>query len=137
MSKYPTTAQDDERRALYSRYIDFCNKHDFKAMEQFYTEPININDEPWKQATVTKQFKPLVAAFPDWHWDIRTLAIDGDFLSLHFRVSGTHKGSFQGIEPTGKRVSAQQFTLYHLVDGKFTEVWDMTDFESIVKQLRS
>jgi predicted ester cyclase len=137
MTSYPVTSQDDERRKLYGRYINYCNEHNFKAMEQFYTEPININDQPWKQSDVTKQFEPLVAAFPDWHWEIRNFAIDGDLLSLHFEVSGTHKGTFQGIEPTGKKVKAQQFTLYHLVNGKFVDVWDMTDFEAIVKQLRS
>jgi predicted ester cyclase len=136
-SQHPQTAHDDPRRAQYQSYIDFCNAHDFEAMEKFYTSPtININDEPWTPTQVTGQFKPLVEGFPDWHWDIRHLTIDGDYLALHFKVSGTHKGTFQGIAPTGRRVTTTQYTLYHLVDGLYADVWDMTDIDSIIKQIQ-
>jgi predicted ester cyclase len=130
------TPADDERRAIYQSYIEDCNAHNFEAMERYYTSPaININDDPWTPQQVTAQFKPLVDAFPDWHWDIRHLTIDGDYLSLHFDVSGTHKGTFQGIEATGRRVKCTQFTLYHLRGDKFADVWDLTDFSSILKQI--
>jgi predicted ester cyclase len=124
-------------RALYKSYIDFCNAHDFQAMEKFYTVPaIRINDEPWTPPRVTDQFRPLVEGFPDWHWEIRHFVIDHDFLSLHFRVTGTHLGVFQGIPPTGKKVETTQFTLYRVVGGvKFDAVWDMTDFDSVMKQI--
>lgn len=130
------TANKDPRRALYQSYIDYCNAHDFEAMEKFYTSPININDEPWGPSKVTAQFKPLVEGFPDWHWEIRHFAVDGNYLSLHFKVTGTHLGTFQGIAPTGRRVSTTQFTLYHLVDGKYTDVWDLTDIDSVIKQIQ-
>jgi predicted ester cyclase len=126
----------DKHRALYTSYIDYCNAHNFQAMEQFYTSPININDEPWATTKVTAQFKPLVEAFPDWHWEIRHMTIDTEHISLHFKVTGTHKGTFQGVAPTGRKVSTTQFTLYRVVDGKFTDVWDLTDFETIMKQIQ-
>lgn len=129
------TPDDDERRAIYQAYIEHCNSHNFEAMEEFYTSPININGQPWTPSQVTAQFKPLVEAFPDWHWDIRHMTIDGDYLSLHFEVTGTHLGTFQGIEPTGRRVTTSQFTLYHLKGSKYANVWDLTDFDSIVKQI--
>ncbi|KEY74608.1 hypothetical protein S7711_05039 [Stachybotrys chartarum IBT 7711] len=135
-SSPPATAPDDARRKIYQSYIDYCNAHNFKAMEKFYTSPININDEPWETTKVTAQFEPLVEGFPDWHWEIRQLTIDGEYLALHFKVTGTHLGTFQGIEPTGRRVSTTQFTLYHLVDGKFADVWDLTDFASLIKQIQ-
>jgi predicted ester cyclase len=129
-------ASKDAHRKLYASYLAYCNSHSFEAMEQFYTSPIKINDEPWAPSKVTAQFKPLVEAFPDWHWEIRHFAIDGNYLSLHFEVTGTHQGTFQGIEPTGRRVTTTQFTLYHVVDGKFTEVWDLTDTEKLLKQIQ-
>ncbi|KAL5346025.1 hypothetical protein ACLOAV_009056 [Pseudogymnoascus australis] len=127
--------QNEERRALYLSYIEYCNTHNFKAMESFYTSPININDEPWAPSKVTAQFEPLIAAFPDWHWEIRNLTIEGDYLALHLKVTGTHRGTFQGIEPTGCCVATSQFTLYHLVDGKFADVWDLVDTDSVIKQI--
>ncbi|KAH7323228.1 hypothetical protein B0I35DRAFT_427333 [Stachybotrys elegans] len=132
----PTTPQDDERRKTIDAYGIFCNAHDFSGMRQFYASPININDEPWTPAQVTAQFEPIVAAFPDWHWDFRHLSIDGDYIACHFKVTGTHKGEFRGIKPTGRRITTMQFTLYHLVDGKFVDVWDLTDMDAVMKQIQ-
>ena len=49
---------------------------------------------------VAAQFAPLVSAFPDWHWDVRSMVIDEDLIALHFSVTGTHRGRFQGIAAT-------------------------------------
>lgn len=130
------TAASEELRALYYSYLEHCNAHKFKGMESFYTSPININDEPWAPSKVTEQFGPLIAAFPDWHWEIRHLTIENGFIALHFRITGTHQGNFHGIEPTGRLITTTQFTLYRVEEGKFTDVWDDLDIDSIVKQIK-
>jgi len=106
-------------------------------MQSFYSSPtVSINDEPWTPEEVTAQFAPLVSAFPDWHWEMRNLTVDGEFLALHFKVSGTHQGAFQGVGATGRAISTSQFTLYRVVNGKFAEVWDLMDIEAILKQIK-
>ena len=35
--------------------------------------------------------------FPDWHWEMRHIVVDGDYIAVHFTVTGTHRGAFQGI----------------------------------------
>src|SRR6478752_8421814 len=86
-------------------------------------------------AAVAAQFEPLISAFPDWHWEIRHLVVDGDYIAVHFTVTGTHRGAFQGIEATGRRVIIPEFTLYRLEDGKFAEVWDHTDIDGVMRQM--
>ncbi|WP_228003154.1 ester cyclase [Nocardia australiensis] len=54
-------------------------------------------------AAVEAQFLPLFTAFPDWHWEMRNFLADGDYLAVHFTVTGTHRGDFRGIEATGRR----------------------------------
>jgi predicted ester cyclase len=39
------------------------------------------------------------------------------------KVSGTHKGEFQGIPTTGKEVSFNATDFITLQDGKITEEW--------------
>jgi predicted ester cyclase len=134
--KTDRTRDGDQYRELYASYLKHCNAHNFEAMQSFYSSPtVRINDEPWTPTRVTAQFAPLVSAFPDWHWEMRNLSVDGDFLALHFKVSGTHQGPFQGIEATGRAVNASQFTLYHVVNGKFAEVWDLLDTQAILEQI--
>ena len=128
--------QRDEYRSLYLSYLKYCNEHNFDRMTSFYTSTIKVNDVPMDPAAVTAtQFEPLISAFPDWHWEMRHIVVDGDYIALHFTVTGTHRGAFQGIEATGRRVTASEFTLYRVEDGKFAEVWDLTDMDAVIRQI--
>jgi len=42
---------------------------------------------------------------------------------------------FQGIEATSRRVTISEFTFYRLEDDKFTEVWDHTDMDAVMRQI--
>ena len=128
--------QKDANRALFEKYLALCNAHDFDGMQDFYTSPITINDEPWAPSKVTDQFKPIVAAFPDFRWHVRHLGADDAFLYLHFKITATHRNEFQGIAPTGRLVTTTQFTIYQVKERKFTAVWDHLDVDSMVKQIQ-
>lgn len=117
-------------------YLDACNAHDFARMSTFYAPTIRVNDAPMEPTAVAAQFSPIVSAFPDWHWDLRNLLVDNDLIALHFSVTGTHRGDFQGIAPTGRRVTISEFTLYRVKDGKFTDVWDLADMASVLDRIR-
>ena len=125
----------DEYRSLYLSYLKYCNEHDFDRMASFYTPTIKVNDVPMDPSAVTAQFAPLISAFPDWHWDMRHIVVDDDNIVVHFTVTGTHRGAFQGVEATGRRVTVSEFTLYHLEDGKFAEVWDLVDMDALMRQI--
>ena len=104
-------------------------------MASFYKSTMRVNDVPMGPAAVAAQFPPLFSAFPDWHWEIRNLVVDGDYIAGHFTVTGTHGGPFQGIEATGRRVTISEFTFYRLEDGKFAEVWDHADMDAVMRQI--
>ena len=127
--------QREKLRSLYLSYLECCNEHDVDRMASFYASTIKVNDVPMGPAGVAAQFAPLFSAFPDWHWEMRHLVVDGDYIALHFTVTGTHRGSFQGIKATGRRVTTVEFTLYRLEDDKFAEVWDLTDMNAVMRKI--
>ena len=127
--------QPEQHRSLYLSYLKYCNEHDLDGMASFYTPTIKVNDVPMKPAAVAAQFAPVFSAFPDWRWEIRNLLIDGDYIAGNFVVTGTHRGVFQGIEATGRRVTISDFTFYRLEDGKFVEVWDLADMDALMRQI--
>lgn len=127
----------EQHRSLYNSYLDACNAHDFRRMQTFYASTLMVNDVPIPAADVTAQFEPVVAAFPDWHWEVKHLIVDDDHIWLHFQVTGTHQGRFQGIEATGRRVTIAQFTLYQVEGDQFTRVWDLADMGELVRQIGS
>ena len=128
-------AQHDEYRSLYLSYLEYCNEHNLDRMASFYTSTIKVDDVPMDPAAVKAQFAPLFSAFPDWHWEMRHIVVDGDYIAVHFTVTGTHRGVFEGIEATGRRVTISEFTFYRLEDGKFAEVWDLADMNAVMRQI--
>jgi steroid delta-isomerase-like uncharacterized protein len=127
----------EQHRSLYNSYVNACNEHDFGRMQTFYAPTLLVNDVPIAAADVTVQFEPVVAAFPDWHWEVKHLIVDDDHVWLHFTVTGTHRGAYQGIEATGRQVTISQFTLYQVAGDKFTAVWDLADMGEVVRQIGS
>jgi steroid delta-isomerase-like uncharacterized protein len=128
-------AQLNDFRSLYQAYLEHCNNHDFGSMASFYSPAIRVNGTAMDPASVAEQFAPIIAAFPDWHWEIRHLVTDDENIVVHFVVTGTHQGTFQGIEATGRRFEISEFTLYRVEQGKFAEVWDLLDTDALMKQI--
>ncbi|KAH6626601.1 hypothetical protein B0J18DRAFT_425218 [Chaetomium sp. MPI-SDFR-AT-0129] len=131
----PSATENAQLKAHYQSYIDYCNEQNYEGILGFYTSPISINDVPGAPSQVTDQIKSIFEAFPDWRWEIRRFIIDGEYMAVHFNITGTHRGTFQGIEATGRRITTTELTLYRLADGRFSHVWPFVDFASIIKQI--
>ena len=77
----------------------------------------------------------LRGAFPDRTDTIEDIVADGDQVGMLFRVRGTHKGNFFGIEPTNKPFDIHELGIFRLADGKITEAWFMADELGLLQQL--
>ncbi len=83
-----------------------------------------------------KQFVTVVtAAFPDWQPTIEDMIAEGDKVVVRFRGSGTHKGEFMGIPPTGKQVTMMAIAIHRIAGGKIVENWLQADMLGMMVQL--
>jgi steroid delta-isomerase-like uncharacterized protein len=84
-----------------------------------------------------KQFIVAVTnAFPDVHHDIVDTVAEGeDKVAIRVINTGTHKGEFQGIPPTGKRVSFGGMQFSTIINGKITELWGSEDVMGLMQQI--
>ncbi len=83
-----------------------------------------------------KQFVTVVtAAFPDWYPTIEDMIAEGDKVVVRFRGSGTHKGEFMGIPPTGKQVTMMAIAIHRIAGGKIVENWLQADMLGMMVQL--
>jgi steroid delta-isomerase-like uncharacterized protein len=74
-------------------------------------------------------------AFPDLVWTVEDIVADGDTVAVRYTMTGTHRGDFAGVPPTGKAVVAQSMAFYRLVDGKIVEERAQLDMLSVFQQL--
>ena len=75
------------------------------------------------------------SAFPDLHFTLEDLVVEGDKIVARWTCSGTHQGVFRGMAPTGKRVTFAGMTLYRIAQGKIVEQWTVEDGISLYQQL--
>ena len=80
----------------------------------------------------------LTTAFPDLRIAVDDVVAEDDRVVVRLRFRGTHRGSFQGIEPTGRSVEFGAIRIYRLDDGLVVETWahQHNTQMGLVRQLR-
>ncbi|WP_144963236.1 ester cyclase [Gillisia sp. Hel_I_86] len=80
-------------------------------------------------------FSMMRSAFPDFGAKVEHLVADGDNVSFAYTASGTHKGEFMGVSPTGKKFKVRGMQIRRFEEGKLLERWGATDELGILKQI--
>jgi predicted ester cyclase len=75
-------------------------------------------------------------SFPDWHERVDDIVAEGDRVVIRITSTGTQRGEFAGIAPTGRKISIGEFHIYRLAGGKIVEQWGMPDVYGLMKQLK-
>jgi len=78
----------------------------------------------------------LRAAFDQTVRSLHTVAED-DLVIDHWLSEGTHRGAFFGIEPTGKNVRIEGFSVWRIKDGRAVEAWGLVDIAGLMRQLKT
>jgi steroid delta-isomerase-like uncharacterized protein len=79
--------------------------------------------------------KMFGASFPDLRHTVDEINAEGDTVAARWTVHGTHKGDFQGISPTGARISLSGTTVHHMANGRIVETWLTFDSQELLQQL--
>ena len=131
--------QDPE--SVYRRLVDeVINGGNVATFDDLTTPDFVEHEElppgiPKNREGVKQFFSLLHTAFPDARATVENLVVQGDMVAARLVVTGTHRGDFAGIPPTGKQVSIQVFDLVRVIDGKMTEHWGLSDQFSLLQQL--
>ena len=84
---------------------------------------------------VKKFFLMQISAFPDLHFTIDDLVAEGDKVAWRFNSTGTQKGDFMGIPPTGNVGNVTGQVLFRLENNRIVEGWVNIDALGLMQQL--
>ena len=91
------------------------------------------------QAPGPEGLKPIIRgfieAFPDVQIIIHDLLQVPGQIAVRAEITGTHKGMFMGIEPTGKFVSIRLHEIHQLNGERITTTWHLEDWFGLFMQL--
>lgn len=79
----------------------------------------------------------LRGAMPDAYHPVDNLIAEGDLVLIHLIFQGTFTNEWQGIRPTGERVSFGLLNFWRVKDGKAVESFWNLDTLAVMQQLRA
>ncbi|MGW6875899.1 ester cyclase [Streptomyces xanthophaeus] len=77
----------------------------------------------------------MLDAFPDLKIDIQDIFGAGDKVTALVNFRGTHLGTFQQFEATGRTVSYRSVEVYRMEGEKIAEEWVAPDLLSLMQQI--
>ena len=84
---------------------------------------------------VKRLIAALRSAFPDIQTTVDDVISGGDRVVVRFTASGTQRGPFMGIAPTGREATWTGINIYRVADGQIQETWQLADGLGLLRQL--
>ncbi len=133
--------EEEQNKQLVRQFFELLDGHDADRIGQLlvsstnYTFHVGGMSSPLDWNEHKRLLAGVTNAFPDLHHEIVDMVAEGDKVAVRLNVTGTHKGEFQGIPPTGKELSLDEMGLITIIDGKITEGWISADMMRLMQQI--
>ncbi len=129
----------EENKAIARRAYEILSSGNLEALEEVIApDVVDHNAQPGQPGGIegTRQVVGMFrAAFPDLRFIPEDLIAEGDRVVARLTVTGTHRGEFQGLPPTGKQVTMSGVEIVRLAGGKAVERWGQFDILGMLQQL--
>lgn len=138
-----STAEEASNKALVRRFEDAVSSGDWGLISETIDEvvasdalistPLPI--EATGAELVKEIFGRLHEAFPDLHVAVEDVIAEGDKVVARNTVTGTHRGAYMGIPPTGKSITYDEIFICRFEGGQIAQTWGVVDVLSQMRQL--
>lgn len=134
------TKGESDPKEVARRYVEVAwNEGNIEEMDEILTKDQVYHDPTGDGEEPLSEFKEFIQgyhrAFPDLTFSVDRYITEGNLVSFWGRATGTHKGSFLGIEPTGNRIDIMGINVVRVNDGKVAERWANFDIFGMLQQL--
>jgi len=123
----------EENKAIARRVYEIISTGDFGRASEIVDQDAPDNelrpgDPPAKLIETFEQtFAEAREGFPDLSVVVEDVMAEGNWVTARVTMRGTHRGEFQGIAPTGKRVEVRAIDMFRIREGKIVEHWGHAD----------
>jgi steroid delta-isomerase-like uncharacterized protein len=143
----PCLARESGGRSLIERFAATLSAHDLPAFGALFADDY-VNHQvsaaaPAAPAGLTPKqasvgyFAARLAGMPDLRVEIESVVASADKVAASFVYTGTHRGPYFGIAPTGRSLRFTSCDIFLVRDNQLAEHWGMGDIAGILAQLKS
>ena len=91
--------------------------------------------DPISKSLFLDMLRGYLDVFPDMRHDILQVLPSGEYVTLRLTTHATHRGTYEGIAPTGRKVSVDAIHILRFADGRIVEWWAAEDDLGLLRQL--
>ena len=129
----------ETNKIIIKQYYSAFNKGGDVPFEKYFSSDfVDHNGYPDQikgPDGVREGYKIWSKAFPDNHAELAEIVAENDKVVVRTIATGTHRGEFMGIAPTGKRVRVEGISIYRMNEGMICERWGLTEGEKLIRSL--
>ena len=129
----------NRNKSVVIRYHEALNRGDISTLDQFfapsYKRYFSPATPPLAADGQKKGLAALLASFPDIRFTFEDVVAEDDLVAIRVITRGTHKGTFQGIPPTGKPVTVSGIELFRIENGRIVEHWGTLNAIDALRQM--
>lgn len=122
------------------RTFDRFNAHDLSVLDETAAPGYVDHEQSGQSGTgvagTRRRLELFIRAFPDATFEPLDIIADDSCGVIRFRMTGTQRGEFMGIEPTGRTIDLEGVDIVRFnAEGKVAEHWGYTDNLQMLRQL--
>src|SRR5262252_6268286 len=130
----------DNKSIVRRMYEEVWNKRNLEVAKELISpshamQLIDLPDSGIGPEAYARNVVQFVRAFPDLKFTVLDMVEENEKGVVLWNISGTHKGEFRGVAPTGKKVSVDGITIIQLADGKIMDSYVSMDMWGMMQQL--
>ena len=129
----------DDNKSVNLRWVQAWNERDWTTEAAYRTPdylahmsgiPVPLDDDGWNAFNAE-----FTGAFPDAQISVEASVAERDVVASRWTITGTHRGTFQGVPATGRLVTFSGIDFSRVVEGKVAEHWAQFDLLAVLQQI--
>ncbi|MBI2913490.1 MAG: ester cyclase [Chloroflexi bacterium] len=130
---------EQNKQVMRRFYDEVFNAGRLEAIDELLAPDFAEREEfpglPPDREGVKQFFGMFRNAFPDMRVTVHDMIGEGDKIAARYTMTGTHRGEFMGMAPTGKPIEVSAMDIVRFAGGKVAEHWGITDQMAMMQQL--
>lgn len=132
-------ARPGENKTLVTRIFQAIDAGELEIVQQSLASDFKLHyqgiPDPIPSAGLLGAIREYYTAFPDNQHQIHDLIAEGDRVVVRLVQHATHRGTFEGAQPTGKAISVAAIHILRISNGRIAEWWVAEDDLGLRRQL--
>jgi steroid delta-isomerase-like uncharacterized protein len=127
----------NDNKTIARRFVETMDRQDWTGVKELLTPAtkVKIGGQELDVPSWIGMGQMFGSAFPDGKHEIEDMAAEGDRVFLRLTWNATHRGDFQGIPASGKKVSTVAFQTVRIEGGRIVEYRGLFDAMALMQQL--